>query len=144
MLLVINFWRRSLEIFAPTRERVLLSSFFAILTNYRYIIALASCLQPFKLFQPFVYKLLCLPPFSWFIVATWPIKRRAITGGSSFKFPGCVNRLQSPLCSLIQYGRHDVKPLSFVRKCSLQQQSLFNIQSKRSKSTSCVLGRIKF
>ena len=42
---------------------------------------------------------LCLPPFSRFIVATWPIKQQTNMGRSSFKFPGCVNRLQSPLCS---------------------------------------------
>ena len=74
---------------------------------------------------------LCLPPFSPFIVVTWPIKQRTNMGGSSFKFPGCVNRLQSPLCSSSQYGRHDVKSLSFVRKffTSLKQQNLFNIQS---------------
>ena len=42
---------RSLEIFASTHERVLLSSFCAILTNHRPSI---SCLKPPKLFQPFV------------------------------------------------------------------------------------------
>ena len=53
---------------------------------------------------------LCLPPFSWFIAvlqahvsghftSTIYWSNNAQTWRSSFKSPGCVNRLQFPLCS---------------------------------------------
>ena len=75
---------RSLKIFASTHERVLLSSFCAILTNHRPSI-LFEATQTLSAIC-FTNWLCLLLPFSW-LVGTWPIKRQTKIVGAHSCFP---------------------------------------------------------
>ena len=151
---------------SANRWKVLLSTFYLVLTNHRQLIAQIPCLQPSKLFQPILAKKSLSTNDHVFNLSQFLFKKcehlyfsidqtinEQTNGRSSTKFPGCLVIFTSLLCMaksnmattmllLFFLLFFACRPVAQTTDILTNQSKLFELFNT-CKQVPCVLGHIK-